>query len=140
MLRVVLDSNVLVAGLRSRRGASFRVLTLVDGGAFVTVVTVPLVIEYERVLLDSRHAWPHRAGDVRAVLDYLCAVSEHKRVHFLWRPCLPDANDDMVLEAAVTGNCTHIVTFNVKDFVGCERFGVQALTPGAFLGKLGEKR
>jgi len=140
MLRVVLDSNVLVAGLRSRRGASFRVLSLVGAGRFVTVVTVPLVLEYERAVCDTRHAWPHRAEDLRAVLDYLCAASERRQVHFLWRPCLPDANDDMVLEAAVAGKCTTIVTFNIKDFAGSERFGIRAMVPGDLLGHLGEKR
>lgn len=138
--RAVLDSNVLVSGLRSRRGSSFKLLALVGGDAFTTVVSVPLVVEYEKALRDSRHALPYTPGEIGRFLDYFCSVSERRRVNFLWRPCLPDVMDDMVLEAAVAGRCRYIVTFNVRDFVGVERFGIRALPPAGFLKVLGEER
>ena len=50
-LTVVLDTNVLEAAFRSRRGASFAVLSLVGTGCFEIAVSVPLVLEYEEVLL-----------------------------------------------------------------------------------------
>lgn len=135
--RVVLDTNVLVAGLRSRRGASYRLLTLVGTKRFAHVVSVPLVLEYEEVL--RRRGAGHRLSrtDVDAVLDYLCATGEHQPIHFLWRPLLPDPKDDMVLEAAVNGQCDHIVTFNRRDFAGSERFGVTPASPLAFLKRIG---
>jgi len=135
-LRVVLDTNVLVAGLRSRRGASYRVLTLVGTGRFAHVVSVPLVLEYEEVL--KRRGAGHRLArtDVDAILDYLCASGEHQPIHFLWRPLLPDPKDDMVLEAAVNGRCARIVTFNRRDFAGSERFGVTPVSPLAFLEQI----
>jgi predicted nucleic acid-binding protein len=139
-VRAVLDSNVLVSGLRSRRGASFQLLHLVGTGRFTTVVSVPLVVEYEHALLDTAHGLPYGSGEIRRFIDYFCTVSERRMVHFLWRPLLPDVNDDMVLEAAVAGRCRHIVTFNVRDFTGTERFGIHALPPTEFLRKLGEKR
>jgi predicted nucleic acid-binding protein len=139
-LRIVLDSNVLVSGLRSRRGASFQLLNLVGSGRLTTGVSVPLVVEYEHALLDAAHRLPYGAGEIRRCIDYLCTASERQRIHFLWRPLLPDANDDMVLEAAVAGRCRHIVTFNVRDFDGTERFGIHALPPTEFLQILGEKR
>jgi putative PIN family toxin of toxin-antitoxin system len=139
-VRAVLDTNVLVSGLRSRRGASFRLLNLVGTGRFTTVVSVPVVVEYEHALLDPMHGLPYGVGEIRRFIDYFCAVSDRRRVHFLWRPLLPDANDDMVLEAAVAGRCRHIVTFNVRDFAGTERFGIRALPPTEFLRILGEKR
>jgi putative PIN family toxin of toxin-antitoxin system len=139
-MRIVLDSNVLVSGLRSRRGASFQLLKLVGTGRFATVVSVPLVVEYEHALLDPRHELPYGSGEIRKFIDFFCSVSERRKVHFLWRPLLPDANDDMVLEAGVAGRCRHIVTFNVRDFAGTERFGIHALPPTEFLQILGEKR
>lgn len=139
-VRIVLDSNVLVSGLRSRRGASFPLLNLVGTGRFTTVVSVPLVVEYEHALLDPTHELPYGSGEIRRFIDYFCSVSERRTVHFLWRPLLPDANDDMVLEAAVAGRCRYIVTFNVRDFEGTERFGIHALPPTEFLQILGEKR
>jgi putative PIN family toxin of toxin-antitoxin system len=138
--RVVLDTNVLVSGLRSRRGASFALLALVGADRFTTVVSVPLVVEYEHALLDPAHGLPYGAGEIRRFLDYFCAVSNRREVHFLWRPSLPHPGDDMVLEAAVAGRCKHIVTFNIRDFAGVERFGIRALPPAEFLKILGVKR
>ena len=132
-----MDSNILVAGLRSRRGASYRLLSLVGEGHFTTVVSVPLVVEYEHALLDVSHGLSYQQGEIHHFIDYFCSVSERRKVHFLWRPYLPDRNDDMVLEAAVAGRCQHIVTFNIRDFVGVERFGIRVLPPAEFLTILG---
>ena len=128
---------MLVAALRSRRGASFALLSLVGERQFEICVSVPLVFEYEDVL--SREELGIDAGDASEVLNYLCAVAHRQQVHFLWRPWLRDAKDDMVLEAAVAGQCSHIVTFNSRDFVGTEKLGVQALWPAEFLTKIGVK-
>jgi predicted nucleic acid-binding protein len=72
------------------------------------------------------------------VLDYLCSVARHFRVYYLWRPLLRDPHDDMVLELAVTAECPLIVTYNVSDFVGIERFGIGAITPKVLLERMGE--
>ena len=98
----MLDTNVLVAGLRSRQGASFALLSMAGTGVYEHVVTVPLVMEYEDVLFRTDMV-PLTASAVQDVIDYLCATGVKQSVHFLWRPCLPDARDDMVFEAAVNG-------------------------------------
>jgi putative PIN family toxin of toxin-antitoxin system len=136
-MRVVLDTNVLVAALRSRRGGSFALLSTVGRGRFEHVVSVPLVMEYESVLMRPAMV-PLSTPAVQAVIDYLCATAIRQTVHFLWRPRLPDPNDDMVLEAAVNGGCTAIVTHNVRDFAGARALGVRALTPAQFLALLEE--
>jgi putative PIN family toxin of toxin-antitoxin system len=135
MFRIILDTNVLVAAMRSKRGASFALLSLVGSGAFEVCVSVPLVFEYEDVLLRSELGIASQ--DAHAVIDYICSVAHRQQVHFLWRPWLRDAKDDMVLEAAVAGQCSHIVTFNSRDFVGIEKFGLQALWPAEFLKTIG---
>lgn len=135
--RIVLDTNVLVAALRSRSGWSFELLSQVGGERFAHVVTVPLVMEYEDVLLRPGLV-PVSAAAVHDILDYLCATAIRQTVHFLWRPRLPDVKDDMVLEAAVNGQCACIVTWNVRDFSVASEFGIQVLTPQAFLNPLQE--
>jgi len=135
--RIVLDTNVVFAALRSRRGAAFRLLSLVGAGMFDVYLSVPLLFEYEDVL--RRGTTGLEPADVEVVLDYLCGASRRQEIHFLWRPCLRDPKDDMVLELAVASQCTHIVTFNTADFGGIERFGLQALWPAEFLRLLGEK-
>lgn len=132
---MVIDTNVLVAGLRSRRGASFQVIRLAGTGAFEHVVTVPLVMEYEDVLLRPGLV-PLPASDVQDVIDYLCATGIEQPVHFLWRPLLPDPKDDMVLEAAAGAGCDRIVTFNVRDFALAASLGVAPVRPAEFLDLL----
>jgi putative PIN family toxin of toxin-antitoxin system len=135
--QVVLDTNVLVAGLRSRRGAAFRVLEMVGTGKFDIHVSVPLLFEYEDAL--GRQVAAGRIGQeaVDVVLDYHCHVGRHHPIFFLWRPFLRDPRDDMVLELAVKAGCEWIVTFNKRDFVGSDRFKVRAIEPSEFLRETG---
>ncbi|MDT7857027.1 putative toxin-antitoxin system toxin component, PIN family [Rubrivirga sp. S365] len=135
---VVLDTNVLVSGLRSRRGASFRLLDLVGDGAFDLHLSVPLVLEYEEVLMREVAGRFVPASAVEAILDFHCAVAHHHRVYFLWRPTLRDPSDDMVLELAVTAGADVVVTHNLRDFAGVDRFGLRAVPPGAFLAEIGD--
>jgi predicted nucleic acid-binding protein len=135
---VVLDTNVLIAALRSRRGASFRLLSLVGTGRFDIALSVPLVLEYEGVANRLLPDLGMSADDVGAIIDYLCSVAIHRPVFFLWRPTLPDPKNDMVLELAVDAGAPVIVTFNRRDFAGAERFGVRVLTPREYLQELGD--
>jgi putative PIN family toxin of toxin-antitoxin system len=138
MFQVVLDTNVLVAALRSNRGASFRLLSLVGDERWQLNLSVPLLFEYEDVLkrADAGLILTHR--EIDDVLDFLCAAAKLRHIFYLWRPVLPDPKDDFVLELAVESNCDFIITFNVRDFGGIGRFGLAAITPCEFLQRLGE--
>jgi predicted nucleic acid-binding protein len=133
--RIVIDTNVLVAGLRSRQGASYRLLSLAGSGAFQHCLSVPLLFQYEDAL-KRRGTVPISTQAVEDIIDYLCTTADRREIYFLWRPQLPDAGDDLVLEVAVAGRCDTIVTFNQRDFVGSERFGVRVQTPAVFLTSL----
>ncbi len=133
---MVLDTNVLVAALRSRLGSAHRLLQLVGTGAFEHVVSVASVLEYEDILKRPGAVPGLRATDVDAVLDYLCLTGWHQAIYFLWRPALPDPGDDLVLEVAAAAGCDSIVTFNTRDFRGAERFGIRPITPRQFLTSL----
>jgi predicted nucleic acid-binding protein len=135
--RIVIDTNVLVAALRSRRGQSFALLSSVGSGLFEHALTVPLVMEYEAVLLRPGVV-PMPASMAQDVIDYLCATGIHQDIHFLWRPKLPDPKDDMVLEAAVNAGCNAIVTHNLRDFAAATGLGVQVWTPAEFMNQLKE--
>lgn len=129
---IVIDTNVLVAALKSSRGASYRLLSLVDSGRFVLNLSTPLVAEYEEVL---KREVPALAVD--DIIDYLCAIAHRHKVFYLWRPTLKDPDDDMVLELAVKSGAM-IVTWNVRDFAKAGRFGVAVVTPRQFLQQIGE--
>lgn len=135
--QIVIDTNVLVTGLRSRQGYAFRLLQLVGTGRFDINLSVPLVLEYEDVLYRQAPTLDITQHGVDDVLDYHCQIARLHRIFFLWRPYLRDQKDDMVLELAVRAGCDYIVTFNKRHFRGCERFGIQAVNPGEFLNSLG---
>ena len=135
--RVVVDTNVLVAGLRSNRGASYRLLTEVGRGRFEIALSVPLVLEYEDALLRHQAQTGLTRRDVDAVLDYFCSVGHLQTIFFLWRPLLPDPKDDMVVELAVAAGCRTIVTYNVRDFRSAQGLGVAPQVPAEFLKSIG---
>ena len=137
-LRVVLDTNVVVSAFRSREGASFRLMSLVGTGRFTVCLSVSLMLEYEATLHDQLEDTDLGPNDVAEVLDFLGTAGEPCHVYFRWRPSLPDPEDDMVLELAVAGGCSRIVTYNVRDFRGLHRFAVRAVTPAAVLQEIGE--
>jgi putative PIN family toxin of toxin-antitoxin system len=136
--RVVLDTNVLVAASRSKKGASAKLLSLVGTGRFEVCVSVPLVLEYESAIL--RHLEPGSTEwQVRMnILDYLCTVARRQEIFFLWRPYLRDPKDEMVLEVAVAGGCSAIISYNKRDFAGAERFNLTISSPQEFLKVIGE--
>jgi predicted nucleic acid-binding protein len=136
-VRLVLDTNVLVAAIRSRKGASFKLLSLLGKGHFEPVLSVPLALEYEDALLRHAPAAGLTTDDAEAIVDYLCKVSVHQPVFFLWRPLLPDPKDDMVAEVAIAASCDFIVTFNLRDFAPVRQFKVRVVTPKALLSNIG---
>jgi putative PIN family toxin of toxin-antitoxin system len=131
-MRYVLDTNVLVAAIRSDQGASRRlVLGALEGNVFI-LASLPLMVEYEAVLTRREHlsASGLSAEDVNALLDALAAKAEPVRLRFLWRPQLRDPADEMVLETAVNGRADRLVSFNVRHLRdAAARFGILTVTP-----------
>jgi putative PIN family toxin of toxin-antitoxin system len=131
-MRFLPDTNMLVAAVRSDRGASRRLLWSALERKIVVILSVPLMIEYEAVLTRPEHLTASRLSieDMGAVLDALAAVAEPVRLRFLWRPRLKDPADEMVLETAANGRADSIVTFNLRDLKpAAEEFGIQTMTP-----------
>jgi putative PIN family toxin of toxin-antitoxin system len=130
----VLDTNVLVAALRSDRGASRKILTSVFERRIQAVVSVPLMIEYEAVLTRSEHlsAAGLTAKEVNVLLDAFASVAEPVTLRFLWRPRLKDPADEMVMATAANGGVSRLVTFNLRHFrTVSEQFGIVAIAPPA---------
>lgn len=139
LMIVVLDTNVFVAGLRSNAGASHQLLRLIAQDKLNYLLSVPLLLEYEAVLKreENLSVTGLNIAEVDQVLDNICAAGSESLIFYLWRPKLSDPQDDMVLELAVNGQADAIVTFNLKDFGEIPKtFGIELLTPGAFLQRL----
>ena len=136
MANVVLDPSVLVSAFRSQRGASFEIVAALGRGEFEVSVSVSLLLEYEATLLRHAGYLQLSSRDVSELIDYICDVAIAQDIFFLWRPFLRDAGDDLVLELAVAAGSDAIVTHNVRDFGGAEKFGIRVLTPKQFLIEL----
>ena len=137
--RVVLDTSVVVAGLRSRSGAGNAVLRLVANGRLVLLATPPLFLEYEDVLYRPEQRLAHGLSPeaIDKFLAELSALIEPVEVHFQWRPQLRDPNDEMVLEAAINGKADALVTYNLVDFESVkDRFNIPVLHPANLLKKV----
>lgn len=138
-MRVVLDTDVVVAGMRSPSGASAALLLAALERRLTLCANVALMLEYEAVC--SRPAHRTAAGlskkEVGIFLDAIAALMEPVETHYLWRPQLRDPGDEMVLEAAVNGHAQAVVTFNGRDFgSAAARFGVELLLPREALASL----
>jgi putative PIN family toxin of toxin-antitoxin system len=138
-VRAVLDTNVLVAALRSAVGASNEILRRLHRREFVLLASTPLWLEYESVLKreDSIAAHGLSAADIDDLLDILAVASEEIALHFHWRPQLRDPDDEMVIETALNGQADVLVTFNLTDFEhACRNLNVRLMTPAAFVDLL----
>ena len=127
-----MDTDVIVAGMRSPGGASAAILREARQGRVTLLVSVPLAMEYEAVCSEAEHRLAAGLSEREAeiFLDVVVAMAEPVETHFLWRPQLRDPGDEMVLEAAVNGQADLLVTFNVRDFGGVpSRFGIEVMIP-----------
>ena len=136
---LVLDTNVLVAGVRSPLGASAELIRMASRRQITLVTSIALYFEYEAVLKRPQHL--QAAGlaehDIDDLLDAMATFIQPVETYFLWRPRLRDSDDDMVLEVAANGSADAIVTFNVRDFaLAYHEFGIPVLLPGAALRKI----
>jgi putative PIN family toxin of toxin-antitoxin system len=138
-MRIVMDTSVLVAGLRSRNGASNAVLRLIADGRLIALASPPVFLEYEEVLKRAEHRLIHGLSlrDIDQFLAALAAAIEPVEIHFGWRPQIRDADDDMILEAAINGRAEALVTHNVADFAEASiGFGVPVLRPAELLERI----
>lgn len=132
IVRYVLDTSVVAAGLRSRHGASNALLRMAHQAKFKLLASPPLFLEYEDVLLRPEQRLAHGLSveQVNEFLTELAALIEPVDIHFLWRPQVSDPGDEMVLEAAINGRADALVTYNVRHFAPAGlRFQLSVLTP-----------
>ncbi len=134
IVNVVIDTNVLVAALRSRQGSSYKLLISLPDEVYLPNVSVPLFVEYESVL-KRKGMIPETLTieNIEAVLDYFLSKASIREVFYLWRPLLKDPKDDLVLEVAVESQSEYIISFNKKDFKEASMFGIRTVTPKEFL-------
>jgi putative PIN family toxin of toxin-antitoxin system len=138
--QIILDTNVVYSGLRSKQGGSAKLIRLIESGKFEINISAKLVLEYEDVLKrpGSSQWWSVQEAD--DFLDFICFVGKRHNIWFLWRPLLSDAKDDFIVELAIKATVDFIVTHNVNDFKNAQEVGVKAINPKEFLQIIGEAK
>ena len=142
-MKLVLDTDVVVAALRSPTGAAAELLRRARRGRITLAASVSLFVEYEAVCSRQRHL--EAAGltltDVGIFLDALASLIQPVPIHYLWRPQLHDPADELVLEAAVNASADALLSFNVRHFqAAAAKFGLMVSPPGPFLISIGEEK
>ena len=134
MENIVIDTNVLLSAIYSNKGASYKLLSIIDSDKFTVNISTTLIYEYEEILklksgLEIKY--------IDSILNYICAIAKKNNIFYLWRPKLKDSDDDFLLELAVKSNSI-IVTLNGKDFKPASEFNLKVMTPKEFLQYIGE--
>ncbi len=138
MPKIIIDTNIIVSAQRSQRRASSKLISLIGTGLFDVHISIPLILEYEDVLSRGKLSLGLSQEDVEDLVNSICALAvHHEKVYFRWRPFLPDNKDEFILDLAVLAHCDYIVTYNKKDFVDVEKFGIDVLDAKEFLQKIG---
>ena len=132
-MNVVIDTNVVISALKSKQGASYKLLMALPKELFTPSVSVPLFLEYKSVAKRQGLVSKLSSQDIDSILEYFLSKSSIRKIFFLWRPYLKDPKDDLVLEVAVESQSEYIITFNTKDFKGCNKFGIAVVTPQEFI-------
>jgi len=134
MQNIVIDTNVLLSAMYSNKGASYKLLSIIDSDKFTVNISTTLIYEYEEILkLKSNLEIKY----VDSILNYICLIGKKNKIFYLWRPKLKDSDDDFLLELAVTSSSI-IVTLNGKDFKPASEFNIKVMTPKEFLQYIGE--
>ena len=132
-LQAVLDTNVFVSALRSKRGASYRLFTLLGDPRWQHNVSSALLFEYQEQALALKDEFGLTTEDIKVLLYMIAARSNHQVIYFSWRPSLPDPDDEFILDLAAGAGCQYLVTHNTRDFAAASRLGIAVVTPAEFL-------
>lgn len=138
--RVILDTNVILAAMRSQTGASHRLLLGIGHPRWQSVITPALRYEYEDVARRPGNAPGLSSWEITNILDLIYQESHRQLVWFSWRPLSPDPGDDTILEAAIAGGCDFVVSFNERHLRAAKEFGIGVLKPADLLKLIGESK
>ena len=131
--QIVIDTNILVAGLRSQKGAAYKLLRILNDTRWQINISTTLLVEYEEILLRERRKIGLTQQDIDDVLDGICHLANQQDIFYIWRPTARDPDDDFLIDLAVAAQADYIVTYNKKDLRKAKLFGIDLVSPKEFL-------
>ena len=137
--QIIIDTNVLISGLRSRQGASYQMLARLKDDRWQLNISVPLILEYETLLIREVATLQISTLIIDRILDDICTISNHHEIFYLWRPTAKDPNDDFLIDLALKAKADFIISYNQRDLEPARsRFGLKLVTPKTFLQMVGD--
>lgn len=136
--QIVIDTNVILAGLKSSTGASFKLLNLMNDSRFNLNISATLIVEYEDVLKRNNLDLGLTFETIERFIDGICSMANHHEIFFLWRPLSTDPDDDFIIDLAMKSQSDFIISYNEKNLKNIRKFGIDILNPKQFLQLLGE--
>ena len=136
MIRAVLDTNVILAALLSRRGAAFEILQRLRNGEWKLVLSNHLLLEYEEVLKRNAPALALTHEEIDLFLNAICLAADCFPLPPVQTPRLPDADDEPLLRLAESSGARIITTHNLRHLTTAANYGVRVLPPHEFLSIL----
>ena len=136
--QIVIDTNVILAGLKSNKGASYKLLTILNDQRFQINISTTLVFEYEEILKREQQKIGLNNEDIDNFINGICYLANHHQLFYIWRPLAKDKDDDFLIDLALKCQAQFIVSYNQKDLQPVEKLGISILTPKQFLQLLGE--
>ncbi|RUT01259.1 PIN domain-containing protein [Dulcicalothrix desertica PCC 7102] len=137
-IQIVVDTNVLLSGLRSKRGASYKLLTILEDERWQLNISTALVLEYEEILKREKDQLTLTFEEIDDFTDGICSLANLCDIFYLWRPTSRDPDDDFLIDLAVEASADFIITYNQKDLQAASLFGIKVVTPNEFLQQVGE--
>ncbi len=138
--KIIIDTNVLVSGLKSRLGASFKLLSSLNDDRIQLFLSNSLLFEYEEVLKRNHALINIDFKEIDNLLDDICAIASVQNIFFLWRPTTSDPDDDFIVDLAIASNIDYIITFNISNFLNAKKMNIKVITPKEFLRIIGENQ
>ena len=137
--QIIIDTNVLISGLRSRQGSSYQMLSRLKDDRWQLNISVPLILEYETLLIREAATLQINTSTIDRILDNICSISNHHEIFYLWRPTARGPNDDFLIDLALKAKADFIITYNRRDLEPARsRFGLKIVTPKTFLEMVGD--
>ncbi|MBD2490117.1 putative toxin-antitoxin system toxin component, PIN family [Aulosira sp. FACHB-615] len=136
--QIVLDTNILITGLRSNQGASYKLLTMLNDSRWQLNISATLVFEYEEILKREKEQLRLSNEDIDTIIEAICSIANKCSIFYLWRPIAQDPDDDFIIDLAVECQADFIITYNHKDLQNAKKFGIRIVSPKEFLQIVGE--
>ncbi len=136
--QIVIDTNVILAGLRSKNGASYKLLSILNDKRFQINISATLIFEYEEILKREQQQIGLTNEEINDIINGICYIANHHEIFYIWRPLAKDKDDDFLIDLALKCQAKFIISYNDRDLKPIEKFGVSILTPKQFLQLLGE--